>query len=78
MFSFEIYRVNPLYALTTSFLLIFLSKLFIAFEIILLTNPSSLSLAKGIGIVFNDFFPKAYNHNQKIHQIESFSIFDLY
>ena len=45
--SFEINRVNRFSALTAPFPLIFLSNLFIAFEVKLLTNPGKLSLAKG-------------------------------
>ena len=48
VFSFEINKVNPFLALTAPFPLIFLPNLFIAFESQLLTNPSKLSLAKGI------------------------------
>ena len=43
--SFKINKVNPVPALTVSFPLIFLSNLFIAFEIKLLTNPGKLSQA---------------------------------
>ena len=46
MSSFEINKVNPFPALTAPFSLIFLSNLFIAFEVQLLTNPGKLSLAK--------------------------------
>ena len=72
MFSFEIYRVNPLYARTTPFLLIFLSKLFMALEIILLTNPSTLSLAKGIGIFFNDFSLNHINRSKRSTKLNHF------
>ena len=40
----------------TPFLLIFLSNLFIAFEVKLLTNPSKLSIAKGIARFVITFF----------------------
>ena len=46
--SFEITKVNPFSALTAPFPLMSLSNLFIAFEVKLLTNPGTLSLAKGI------------------------------
>ena len=39
-------KVNPLPALTAPFPLIFLSNLFIAFEVILLTNRGKSSSAK--------------------------------
>ena len=58
MSSFEINKVNPFPALTAPFLLIFLSNLFIAFELQLLTNPGKLSLAKGKTIFVSVFFPK--------------------
>ena len=48
--SFEINKVNFFPALTASFPLIFLSKLFIAFEVKLFIKPGKLSLAKGIAI----------------------------
>ena len=51
-------KVNPFTALTTLFPLIFLSHLFIAFEVILLTNPGKLSLAKQIATFFIVFLPK--------------------
>ena len=41
-----------------SFPFIFLSSLFIALEVKLLTNPGKLSLAKGIAIFVSAFFPK--------------------
>ena len=46
--SFKINKVNP--ALAAPFPLIFLSNLFIAFEVKLLTNPGELSLGKGTAI----------------------------
>ena len=46
--SFKINKVNP--ALAAPFPLIFLSNLFIAFEVKLLTNPGELSLDKGTAI----------------------------
>ena len=51
--SFKIGKVNPSPALTAPFPLIFLSNLFIAFEVKLLTNPGKLSFAKGILIQAN-------------------------
>ena len=44
--SFEINKVNLIPALADPFPLIFLSKIFIAFEANLLTDPGKLSLAK--------------------------------
>ena len=52
----EINEVNRLFALIASFLLIFLSSLFIAFEVRYLTNPGKLSLAKGIATCASAFF----------------------
>ena len=57
--SFEINKVNHFPAQTAPLLLIFLSNLFIALEVKLLTNPSKLSLAKGIAIFVSAFFPKS-------------------
>ena len=45
IYSFEVNKVNLFPALTTPFPLIFLSNLFIAFEVKLLTYPGKLSLA---------------------------------
>ena len=53
--SFEINRVNPFPTLTAPFPLIFLSNLFISFEVKLLTYPDKLSLAKGIAIFVSAF-----------------------
>ena len=55
--SFEINKVNPLPALAATFPLIFLSNLFIAFEVKLRTNPGKLYLAKGIAIFISASFP---------------------
>ena len=63
--SFEINKVNPFPAPTALFPLIFLSNLFIAFEVKLLTNPGKLSLAKGIAIFVSAFFPKLPNQEPK-------------
>ena len=63
-------KVNPFSALTAHFPLIFLSNLFVAFEVILLTNPGKLSLAKRIETFVSDFFPYYLTKNQKIHQID--------
>ena len=54
--SFEINKVNPFPALTAPFPLIFLSNLFIALEVVLLTNPGKLFLAKGIATFVSAFF----------------------
>ena len=72
--SFEINKANPFPALTAPFPFIFLSYLFIAFEVKMLTNPGKLSLAKGIAIFVSDFLTK----NQKVHLFELFWIFELY
>ena len=65
MSSFEINKANPFPALTAPFRLIFLSNLFIPFEVKLLTNPGRLSLAKGIAIFVSDFFPKLPSQEPK-------------
>ena len=65
IFSFEINKVNPFLALTAPFPLIFLSNLFIAFEVKLLTNPGKLSLAKEISIFVSAFFPKLTKQGPK-------------
>ena len=49
-------KVNPFPALTSPFPLIFLSNLFIAFEVKVLTYPGILSLAKGIAMLVCAFF----------------------
>ena len=49
-------KVNPFPALTAPLPLVFLSNLFTTFEVILLTNPGKLSLAKGITIFVSGFF----------------------
>ena len=53
MSSFEINKVNPFPALTAPFPLIFLSNLFIAIEVKLLTNPG---IAKGIATFVCTFY----------------------
>ena len=63
--SFEINKVNPFPALKTPFPLIFLSNLFIAFEVKLLTNPGKLSQTKGITIFVSSSFPKLANQEPK-------------
>ena len=63
-------KVNPFSALTAHFPLIFLSNLFVAFEVILLTNPGKLSLAKRIETFVSDCFSYYLTKNQKIHQID--------
>ena len=69
--SFEINKVNLFPTLTAPFPLIFLSNLFIAFEVILLTNPGKLSLAKGIAM-FVSALLNYLTKNQKIHLIKLF------
>ena len=61
----EINKVNLFPALTAPFPLIFLSNLFIAFEVKLLTNLDKLSLAKEIATFISDFFPKLANQEPK-------------
>ena len=51
--------------LTTSFPLIFLSNLFIEFEVKLLTNPGKLPLAKGITTFVSVIVPKLANQEPK-------------
>ena len=53
--SFKINKVNRFPALTAPFPLIFLSKLLIAFEAKLFTNPGKLSLAIGKGLFVGAF-----------------------
>ena len=48
-------------ALTAPFPLIFLSNLFVALEVKLLTTSDKLSLVKGIAIFVSAFFPKLAN-----------------
>ena len=62
---FKINKVNPFPALTAPFPHIFLSNLFIAFEVKLLTNPSKLSLDKRTAIFVYAFFSKLPNHESK-------------
>ena len=52
-------------ALTAPFPLIFLSNLFIAFEVELRTNPGKLTLAREIAIFVSAFFPKLPNQKAK-------------
>ena len=59
--SFKINNVNLFPALTAPFPLIFLSNLFIALEVKLLTNPGKLSLTKGIATFVSALFPKLAN-----------------
>ena len=70
--SFEINKVNPFPTLTTPFPLIFLSNLFTALEVNLLTNPCILSLAKRIGILLVLSSLNYLAKNQKIHLVELF------
>ena len=72
IFSFKINKVNPFPALIAPFPLIFLWNLFIAFEFKLLTNPDTLTLAKGIAIFVSDFFLKLHNQEPKILLTELF------
>ena len=63
--AFEINKLNPFSALTAPFPLIFLSNLYIAFEVNLLTNPGKLSVAKGIAIFLSAFFAKLTDQEAK-------------
>ena len=63
--SFEMNKVNPFPALKTPFQLIFLSNLFIAFELTLLSNPDKLSPAKGIAKFVDAFFFNLPNQEPK-------------
>ena len=65
MSLFEVNKVNIFPALTAPFPLIFLSNLFIALEVKLITNPGKVSLAKGILIFVSAFFPKLPNQEPK-------------
>ena len=58
IFLSNINELNPFSALTASFALTYLSNLFIALKVKLLTNPGKLSLAKGIAIFGSASFPK--------------------
>ena len=66
MSSFKINKVNPFCALRYQF--IFLSNLFVAFEVRLLTNPGKLSLAKEVAIFISTFFPKSLNPEATVTQ----------
>ena len=79
--SFKMNKVNHFPALTAPFGLIFLSNLFIAFEVILFTNPGKLSLGKGIAMFYSAFLVDCFTiytvvlyfyqtKNQIIHHIE--------
>ena len=61
----EINKVNPFPALTAPFPLIFLSRLFVASEVKLFTNPGKLSLTKRIAILVSNFLPKLANEEPK-------------
>ena len=58
MSSFEINKVKFCPALTAPFPLIFLSNLFIVFEVKLITDPGILSFTKGMAMFISAFFPK--------------------
>ena len=59
--SFNINKVNPFPALTTTFPLIIVSNLFTAFKAKLLANAGKLSLVKGKATFFRAFLPKSVN-----------------
>ena len=63
--SFEKNKVNSFPVLTVPFPLIFLSNLFIAHRVKLLTNPGKYPLAEGITMFFSAFFPKLPNQEPK-------------
>ena len=56
---------NDFITVTAPFPLIFLSNLFIAFEVKLLTDQGKLSLAKGIATFVSACFPKLANQEPK-------------
>ena len=58
-------KVNLFFSSDSSFSLIFLSNLFIAFQAKLLTNPGTSSLAKGIARSVSAFLPKLPNQEPK-------------
>ena len=70
--SFEVNKANHFPALKAPFPLIFVSNLFIAFEIKLRTNPGKFLLVKGVATFVSAFFPKLETKNQKIYLIELF------
>ena len=74
--SLKTNKVNPFPALIVPFPLIFLSNLFIAFEVKLLTNTAKLSLAKGIAMFVSPFFPKL--PNQKSNDSPDWIILDIW
>ena len=53
----SIFEINIFPALTAPFLLIFVSNLFIALEVKLLTNPDRLFLAKRMATFVSACFP---------------------
>ena len=54
--SFQTNKVNPFSTLTTPSRLVFLSNLFIALEVKLLTDPSKLFIAKEIATFVSTFY----------------------
>ena len=71
--SFKINKVNLFPALTVPFPFIFLSNLFFAFEVKLLTNSGKLSLAKGIARSVILLFHLNYlTYYEEIHLSECF------
>ena len=71
--SFGINRVN--YFLLSQVLLhlrIFISNLFISFEVKLLSSPGKLFITKGIATFVSAFFLNCLIKNEKIHLIELF------
>ena len=54
-------KANLFLAFTAAFPCIFLSNLFIAFEVILLTNQGKLTVVKGIATFVTAFLPKLLN-----------------
>ena len=61
MSSFKVNKVNLFPTLKVPVPLIFLSNLFIVFEVKLLTNPSKLSIAKGRVTFVSAFFLELAN-----------------
>ena len=63
--SFEMNKVNYFPVLYAPFPLIFLSSLFIVFEVKWLTYPGRLSLIREIAMFVSAFFPKLLNQEPK-------------
>ena len=75
IYLFEINKVNHFPVLATPFPLIFLSNLFIAFEVKLLTNSGKLSLAKRIPMFVGALFHKLPNQEPNYFRYLSYYYF---